>query len=246
MFCAVSSAPILYEDRIVVLGLDVEPAYPHDRENVVGVWPRCGFRIAGLPIRGTYNDYGGILPDADQDARIGLLIQHSHYHGRYVGNDDEPVIMRDDHPEKINTNNYPLMFIHEPVYDYVCTRPLDAVSDRERREEHIRLWEMTKDSVHPDRDFFLREFFTRAFFGSGEVFGYPHHSWSRCYPDDVSGRNYLDEVRPIMEYSMTFGYRIAPSLYAGQTTMISDRDGLERIINTVRARHVERFEEWGD
>lgn len=255
MFCAVSNAPIHWNDRIVVLGLDTEPTYmrrihEESRENIVCLWPRCGFRIAGLPIRGKYDDYGGIEIDAGQDDRIQMLIRFSYYHGRYGEKVEEELYLSDgDHPEEIHTNNYPLMFIHEQIYDYICTRPLRESYEIKWEDDRLNRWEVTKNSPKYEgtdlsetlhEEFLLKDAWKEAFLGSGETYGFPHDSWMHHYaPDEELGRTYYNEVRPVLDYSQTFGYRIAPSLYAGQMAMAEDRTEINKIVNEISKRYRE-------
>ena len=262
MFCAVTQTPIKYEDRIVCLGLSV------NKDETLSCWPR-GAAITSLAIHGSYNDYGGIDYDDGQDVKIVQFLtdtpyietRHEQGDERGINNSLYDIMLIHESVYQYIIDNHGRG--HENQY-YAERR---AKNLEEYRGYMKELVDATGTTVGLDIDTFISDknlsysnpehkhifrtlmLASRAwkdlFFNYSEVTGFASHGWDKYELNDYIGETYYNEVGPIIESAMHFGYRLAPSMYAGQETSLTDREGLNKVIKKLRDEEIAERISWG-
>jgi hypothetical protein len=236
--CAVSHVPIEDGDDVVLFGLNLQNHVSDIKfaerfgPQTPSVWGDNYYNICSYPVYGSYSDGGRIVVDKTSKDDFEFLLEHT----KLIRDDKEP--LEDD----VHTSTHNLMFIHAEVYRWLINRKPNW-HEKEAKKRCKEVVEKYRDHDETNRI----ENFMRGREWS-ETFVSPQLTkidpvWRNYLGGNVQESwRYFHEIRPVTEPHIELGYRIFPSLYAGQEATAHDTSELRKIVEDISQRSKEKYE----
>lgn len=228
--CGVTGLPIHYNDKVVAIPMLADKKQEMDFKDFP-VWTHFHYNICGLPMAGTYNDYGKI--QFEKGPELDLYKQMVNKISSLVDDDDDD----DGTPDVYSCwgNEISLFVMHQSVYDYLKNWVwletwddkfmYDGLLERgkEKYDSYAEVIASDTISFHSYRDM-----------NRGFVTYYYKNPFYYILRDDTSDSadnfemEYFIKCFPIVEASGALNFKLDPPMYGGQS---EDIEGVSKIKN---------------